>query len=173
MIYEQISPDTYTNTCWFDVVKNKKIIQFLRFETIKVEGRKGGPIVYLLKECYKNGIYHVIAEITSEYSKRKNRHTLLYNGDFGKEKDSKSKGAGYIDFKTDKVFGRWRSCLQDTMANIGLLFGHDLKDMIYEQILPDTYTDTYWFDVVRNKKIIQFLRFETIKVEGRRGGPTV
>ena len=39
--------------------------------------------------------------------------------------------AGYIEFKTDKVVGRWRPCLQDTIANIGLLLGHDLKDMIY------------------------------------------
>ena len=67
--------------------------------------------------------------------------------------------AGYIDFKTDKVFGRTRSCLQDTIANIGSMFGHDLKDMIHEQIPPSTYDDTLWFDVVKNKKIIEFLRF--------------
>ena len=68
--------------------------------------------------------------------------------------------AGYIDFKTDKVVGRSRSCLQDTIANIGLLFGHDLKDTIDKQIPPDTYNETCWFDVVKNKKIIEFLRFE-------------
>ena len=86
MIHKQIPPDTYNDTCWFDVVKNKKIIEFLRFDKVKIEGRKGGPTVYLLKECYNNGIYLVLAEITSDYSKHKNRHAFLYNGDFGKEK---------------------------------------------------------------------------------------
>ena len=81
--------------------------------------------------------------------------------------------AGFIDFKTDRVFGRRRSCFQDTIANIGSMFGHDLKDMIDKQIPPDTYTDTLWYDVMKNKHIIEFLRFETIKVEGRKGGPTV
>lgn len=81
--------------------------------------------------------------------------------------------AGFTDFKTDKVFGRSRSCLQDTIANIGLLFGHDLKDMIHKQISPDTYNDTLWFDVVKNNNITEFLRFDKVKVEGRKGGPTV
>ena len=40
----------------------------------------------MLKECYKKGIYLVLAEITAYYSKSKNRHAFLYNGDFVKEK---------------------------------------------------------------------------------------
>ena len=40
----------------------------------------------MLRECYKNGIYLVLAEITPDYSKYKNRYAFLYNGDFVKEK---------------------------------------------------------------------------------------
>ena len=50
--------------------------------------------------------------------------------------------AVYIDFNTDIDFCRKRSCLQDTIANIGLLSGHDLIDIIRKQIPPDTYNDT-------------------------------
>ena len=50
---------------------------------------------------------------------------------------ARSGKAGYCDFKTDKVFGSCRSCLQDTIAKIGLLFGHHLQSTIHKQIPPD------------------------------------
>ena len=116
MIYNEIPPDTYNDTCWFDVVKNKKIIQFLRFDKVKIEGREGGPTVYLLKECYKKGVYLVLAEITADYSQSKNRHAFLYNGDFVKEKGTEFFGCLLDNRRTSPLRGLEKEDVADTDA---------------------------------------------------------
>ena len=112
----EIPPKIYDDTCWFEIVKNKKIIQFLRFDAIRVGGQKGGTTVYFLNECYKNIIYLVLAEITADYSKFTNRHAFLYNGDFSKENDSEFFGCLVDNRRTSSLCALHEKDAVDTHA---------------------------------------------------------
>ena len=55
---------------------------FMRFDRVKIEGRKGGPTDYSLKDCYKKGFNLVLAEITQDYrtyNHNTNQNSLEHN----------------------------------------------------------------------------------------------
>ena len=97
-------------------MKNKKIIEFLRFDKVKIGGFQRWTYCILLKECYKNGIYLVLAEITPDYSKYKNRHAFLYNGDCVKEKNSEFFGCLLDNRRTSPLRGLQKEDVVDTDA---------------------------------------------------------
>ena len=64
----------------------------------------------------QNYIYFVLAEITSDYSKHKNRHAFLYNGDFLKEKDTEFSGCLLDNRRTSPLRGLQKEDVVDTDA---------------------------------------------------------
>ena len=63
-----------------------------------------------------------------------------------------------------------RSCVQDAIVNIAMLYGFDIKDEIYKRIPPMKTFDTVIEDVFRNDFVSSLFHLDLIKYNCHQGG---
>ena len=88
-----------------------------------------------------------------------------------KEFTESGKKLGFIDFKVDcNLVGTKRSCIQYYFAMVGNIYGHNIKDELYKDFPPHTYTDTLLLSFLQSQAVKTNFRFYKVTEDFKMNG---